>query len=55
MFSGTRGLGGDLSGTRGGDVAGVFDVDGRGDRAVSTCSSGTLPAKAAEAGLRISC
>lgn len=57
MLSGTKALAGDLSGIRGGDAAGVLDADWWGDRAeewelvVSTCSSGTLPASAAEAGL----
>ena len=57
MLSGTNGLVGDLSGIRGGDAAGVLGPEPRGVCAVgrvmvvSTCSSGTLPAKAAEAGL----
>jgi hypothetical protein len=55
MLSGTKERGGDLSGTRGGDPAGLLCADSWGDtaedRVASTCSSGTVPASAVAAGL----
>jgi hypothetical protein len=52
MLSGTKARAGDLSAIREGDAAGVLDA-GCGERVavLSTCSSGTLPTRAAEAGL----
>jgi hypothetical protein len=51
ILSGTKALAGDLSGTRGGEAAGVLEAECWVVVTASTCSSGTSPESAAEAGL----